>query len=70
MHSNYYADDLDHDIVGTVPHDVYYLAPQPVDPNSLYIQVNRAGIVMRTPEDFLITASDLRDGSTPFEGIK
>ena len=65
MHSNYYADDLDHDIVGTVPHDVYYLAPQPVDPNSLYIQVNRAGIVFRTPEDFLIT----RDDNYPYSMI-
>ena len=63
MRSNYYADDLEHDIVGSVPHDVYYLAPRSVDPNSLYIQVNRAGIVLKTPRDFLISGDDVIVGS-------
>jgi len=65
MRSNYYADDLEHDIVGSVPHDVYYLAPRSVDPNSLYIQVNRAGIVLKTPTDFLIS----RDDAYPYSMI-
>ena len=65
MRSNYYADDLEHDIVGSVPHDDYYISPQAVDPNSLYIQVNRAGIVMRTPRDFLIS----RDDAYPYSMI-
>ena len=65
MRSNYYADDLEHDIVGSVPHDVYYLAPGTVDPNSLYIQVNRAGIVLQTPRDFLIS----RDDAYPYSMI-
>ena len=65
MRSNYYADDLEHDIVGSVPHDVYYLAPRSVDPNSLYIQVNRAGIVLQTPRDFLIS----RDDAYPYSMI-
>ena len=58
MRHNYYADDLEHDIVGTCPHDMYYIAPKPVDFNSLYMQVNRAGIALRTPPDFLITRDD------------
>ena len=65
VRSNYYADDLEHDIVGTVPHDAYYLAPRPVDPNNLYMQVNRAGIVLRTPKDFLIS----RDDAYPYSMI-
>ena len=65
MRSNYYADDLEHDIVGSVPHDVYYIAPRAVDPNSLYIQVNRAGIVLKTPQDFLIS----RDDAYPYSMI-
>ena len=58
MRRNYYADDLEHDIVGTCPHDEYYIAPKPVDLNALYMQVNRAGIVLKTPEDFVITRDD------------
>lgn len=58
MRHNYYADDLEHDIVGTCPHDAYYIAPKAVDLNNLYMQVNRAGIVMQTPRDFLISRDD------------
>ena len=58
MRRNYYADDLEHDIVGTCPHDDYYIAPKPVDLNAIYMQVNRAGIVLRTPSDFVITRDD------------
>lgn len=58
MKRNYYADDLEHDIVGTCPHDEYYIAPKAVDLNALYMQVNRAGIVLRTPEDFVISRDD------------
>ena len=65
MRKNYYEDDLEHDIVGSVPHDAYYLAPREVDPNSLYIQVNRAGIVMKTPKNFLIS----RDDAYPYSMI-
>ena len=35
MKRNYYADDLEHDIVGTVPHDDYYISSKPVDLNAL-----------------------------------
>ena len=58
MRHNYYADDLEHDIVGTCPHDVYYIAPKAVDLNNIYMQVNRAGIVLQTPKDFLISRDD------------
>ena len=58
MKRNYYADDLEHDIVGTVPHDEYYIAPKAVDLNALYMQVNRAGIVLETPADFVISRDD------------
>ena len=58
MRRNYYEDDLEHDIVGSVPHDVYYIASQAVDPNGLYMQVNRAGIVLKTPPEFLISRDD------------
>ena len=58
MRRNYYADDLEHDIVGSVPHDEYFIAPKPVDLNALYMQVNRAGIVLETPKDFVISRDD------------
>ena len=58
MKHNYYADDLEHDIVGTCPQDEYYIAPKPVDLNALYMQVNRAGIVLRTPENYVIARDD------------
>ena len=58
MIRNYYPDDLEHDIVGTCPHDEYYIAPKAVDFNALYPQVNRAGIVLKTPRDFVITRDD------------
>ena len=58
MKRNYYPDDLEHDIVGTCPHDEYYIAPKPVDLNALYMQVNRAGIVLKTPNDFVITRDE------------
>ena len=44
--------------IESVIQDVYYAAPQAVDPSSLYIQVNRAGIVLRTPPDFLVKRDD------------
>ena len=58
MKRNFYADDLEHDIVGTCPHDAYYIAPKAVDLNHLYMQVNRAGIVLETPRDFVISRDD------------
>ena len=58
MKRNYYADDLEHDIVGSCPHEVYYIAPKAVDLNNLYMQVNRAGIVLQTPPNFLISRDD------------
>ena len=58
MRRNYYANDLEHDIIGTCPHELYYLAPNAVDVNNLYMQVNRAGIVLQTPPDFLISRDD------------
>ena len=65
MRHNYYADDLQNNIVGTCPHEVFYIAPQEVEPNNLYIQVNRAGIALHTPADFLIT----RDDTYPYSMI-
>ena len=58
MKRNYYADDLEHDIVGSCPHEVYYIAPKAVDLNNLYMQVNRAGIVLQTPPNFFISRDD------------
>ena len=58
MKHNRYYDDLENDIVGSCPHDVFYVSPTSVDLDGLYIQANRAGIVMRTPEDFLISRDD------------
>ena len=65
MRRNYYADDLQNNIVGSCPHEFFYIAPQEIDPNNLYIQVNRAGIAMQTPSDFLIT----RDDTYPYSMI-
>lgn len=58
MKHHYYDDDLEHDIAGSCPQDVYYAAPKGVDLNNLYMQVNRAGIVLETPPDFLISRDD------------
>ena len=58
MKQNHYVDDLEHDIVGNVPHDEYYIAPKAVELNALYMQVNRAGIVLETPKDFVISRDD------------
>jgi AraC-like DNA-binding protein len=53
-----YRDDLEHDIVGGCPHDVFFISPKAIDLSSLYLQVNRAGIVLRTPADFTIRRDD------------
>lgn len=37
------------------PNDVFYIAPKPILHNWIYFQVNRAGIVSRTPENHHIT---------------
>ena len=58
MKHNQYYDDLEHDIVGSCPHDVFYVSPTSIDLDGLYIQASRAGIVMRTPDDFLISRDD------------
>ena len=58
MKRSYYADDLDHDFAGVCPQDDCYIAPKAVDVNALYMQVNRAGIVLETPGDFLISRDD------------
>lgn len=65
MRRNYYPNDLQNNIVGTCPHEVYYIAQEEVDPNNLFIQVNRAGIALHTPSDFLIT----RDDTYPYSMI-
>lgn len=48
-----------------VRHDVFYLAPAPVRPDNLFIQVNRAGITCRTPADFHI----IRNETYPFNTL-
>ena len=58
MKHSYYADGPENDISGTCPQDEYYTAPKPVDLNSLYMQVNRAGIVLETPGNFVISRDD------------
>ena len=65
MRRDEWADDLYRDIVGACPHEVFYSAPEPVEPNSLLIQVNRAGIALHTPPDFLVT----RDDTYPYSMI-
>ena len=52
MKQNQYYDDPEHDIVGSCPHDIAYISPSSIDLDGLYIQVNRAGIVLRTPDDY------------------
>ena len=37
------------------PNEVYHIASKPILFNGMYIQINRAGIVCATPEDFHIT---------------
>ena len=46
------------ELVGGCPHDIFYIAPTPIDLDGLYMQVNRAGITCRTPQDFLINRND------------
>ena len=58
MKHNQYYDDPEHDIVGSCPHDVSYVSPSSIDLDGLYIQVNRAGIVLRTPHDYYISRDD------------
>lgn len=40
------------------PQDEYYEAETAVDLNCLYMQINRAGIALRTPEQFLVARDD------------
>ena len=58
MKHNQYYDDLEHDIVSSCPHDVFFVSPTSIDLDGLYIQASRAGIAMRTPDDFLISRDD------------
>ena len=58
MKHNHDANDLTQDIADICPHDEYYVSPRGVDPAGLYMQVNRAGIVLRTPGNFLISRDD------------
>ena len=58
MKQNQYYDDPEHDIVGSCPHDIAYISPSSIDLDGLYIQVNRAGIVLRTPDDYYISRDD------------
>ena len=58
MKHSYYADGPEGDVLSACPHDEYYLANKPVDLNSLYIQVNRAGIVLKTPGNFVVQRDD------------
>ncbi len=55
---NYGGVGPEHEIVDESFHDVYYAAPKAVDVNNLYMQVNRAGIALRTPGDFLVFRDD------------
>ena len=58
MRNSSYPGEQDCDIANICPQDVYYAAAKAVDLNHLYMQVNRAGIVLQTPPDFLITRDD------------
>ena len=58
MKRNEYPNDFDHDIVGSCPHDLYYVASIPPDVEGLFMQLNRAGIVLQTPKDFCIRRDD------------
>lgn len=58
MKSSDTMNDYDHDIVGSCPHDVFYVSPTPPDLEGLYIQINRAGIVLECPRDFYISRDD------------
>ena len=46
------------DSLDACPHDIFYSAPGRIDPNGLYIQLNRAGIVMQTPRDFVFQRAE------------
>lgn len=52
------AGDDEMEIVGGCPHDIFYIAPTPIDLEGLYIQVNRAGITCETPTDFQISRNN------------
>ena len=54
-----YTNDLENSVIDGCPHDLFYLSPVPPDFDGLYIQMNRAGIVLRTPPDFSKQRSDL-----------
>ena len=41
-----------------IPHDVFYIAPFPAQPDGILYQMNRAGIVCCTPPDFQIGRHD------------
>lgn len=49
----------EHESVDVSFHEVYYASKMAVDVNDLYMQVNRAGIALQTPENFLV----VRDGN-------
>ena len=53
------------DALDVCPHDIFYSASGRIDPNGLYIQMNRAGIVMQTPHDFVYE----RDESNPYSTL-
>jgi len=53
-----YIDDPEHDIMGSYPHEISYVSPNSIDVDGIYLQVYRAGIVMQTPPDFLVSRDD------------
>ena len=58
MKHAYFPNNLENSIVDGCPHDVFYISPTPPDFDGVYIQINRAGIVLRTPADFSKARSD------------
>lgn len=48
-----------HDIIEVCPQqDEYYSSDQPVDCNAVYMQVNRAGIMLSVPKRFIVSQDD------------
>lgn len=58
VRKNIYIDDPENDIMGDCPHEISYLAPSSVDVDGIYIQVHRAGVVLKTPSDFHVGRDD------------
>ena len=58
MRYNYGGVGPEHESVDASFHEIYYASKRPVDVNALYMQVNRAGIALQAPEDFLVVRDD------------